>query len=246
MRRPIAHRGLHDFANGVVENSATAFQRAVDADFAIECDLQLSGDNVPIVFHDDALERLTGQIGNVRDLSAGQMTHIELAGSSNGDRPMRFSELLHQVDSRVALAVELKQQHDGRNAQLAEAAVAALKGYHGPIALISFSPELLVFARKFGFKGPTGIIVEQFTSDAARKNNSDWQRFYLRHLLHYPFTRFDFMDCHHMAFNLPAVKLLRAFGMKTATWTIRSQEEADAARAHCDQITFEGFMPNSD
>ncbi len=38
--RPIAHRGYHDLNRAVWENTLSAFARAADAGFAIECDLQ--------------------------------------------------------------------------------------------------------------------------------------------------------------------------------------------------------------
>src|SRR6476661_8943253 len=57
--RPIAHRGLHDTRRGVIENTASAFAAAIDSDYAIECDLQLSRDGEAVVFHDEGLERLT-------------------------------------------------------------------------------------------------------------------------------------------------------------------------------------------
>lgn len=37
--RPIAHRGLHDAANGVIENTAPAFKAAIEHGYAIECDV---------------------------------------------------------------------------------------------------------------------------------------------------------------------------------------------------------------
>src|SRR5437762_11289993 len=40
--RPVAHRGLHDIARGIVENMPAAAQAAVDGNFAIECDIQRS------------------------------------------------------------------------------------------------------------------------------------------------------------------------------------------------------------
>ena len=50
--RYFAHRGLHDEALGIPENSLPAFQRAVDRGFGIEFDLHLSKDGIPVVFHD--------------------------------------------------------------------------------------------------------------------------------------------------------------------------------------------------
>ncbi|MGC1863882.1 MAG: glycerophosphodiester phosphodiesterase family protein, partial [Methylocystis sp.] len=54
IERPIAHRGLHDAANGIVENSLAAARAAVAGNYAIECDVQLSADGEAVVFHDYA------------------------------------------------------------------------------------------------------------------------------------------------------------------------------------------------
>ena len=94
---PIAHRGLHDRAAGVIENSRSAFQRAIDKGFSIECDLQLTRDGVPVVFHDDRLERLTGLKGYVRDISSDELLTTPLLGSAAGDCPQTFGQLLEQV-----------------------------------------------------------------------------------------------------------------------------------------------------
>jgi hypothetical protein len=40
--RPVAHRGLHDLARGIIENMPGAAQAAIDANFGIECDIQLT------------------------------------------------------------------------------------------------------------------------------------------------------------------------------------------------------------
>ena len=60
---PIAHRGLHACgAPGPVENSLSAAQAAIAAGYGIECDVQLSGDDEAIVFHDARLERADQQV----------------------------------------------------------------------------------------------------------------------------------------------------------------------------------------
>ncbi|MGC1779843.1 MAG: glycerophosphodiester phosphodiesterase family protein, partial [Xanthobacteraceae bacterium] len=57
--RPIAHRGLHDAARGVIENTAAAMRAAIDAGYGIEIDVQVSADGEAMVHHDDLLGRLT-------------------------------------------------------------------------------------------------------------------------------------------------------------------------------------------
>ena len=47
-----AHRGLHDLAQGIPENSLTAFTSARDAGYGIELDVQITKEGTPVVFHD--------------------------------------------------------------------------------------------------------------------------------------------------------------------------------------------------
>ena len=63
--RPVAHRGLHDRTAGRLENTAPAFQAAIDKGYGIECDLQPADDGTPMVFHDDKLDRLVAATGPI-------------------------------------------------------------------------------------------------------------------------------------------------------------------------------------
>jgi len=245
LNAPVAHRGLHDLANGVVENSASAFRLATEHGYPIECDLQLSSDGIPMVFHDDVLDRLTDLKGPVSALSAAELGQTVLKGSAAGDTIMRLDELLALVNGRVGFAIELKRQIDGRNKELAAVSAEMLRDYTGPLSIITFSPAILRALRQYGFKGPRGILVERFTNDYARKTLGPLQRFCLRHMLHYPLTRFEFIDCHHTSLNLPGVRFFRSLGFPILTWTITSQADADTALKNCDEITFEGYIPKS-
>src|SRR6185295_1910820 len=81
--RPIAHRGLHDPKRGALENTATAFAAAIDADYAIECDLQLTRDGEAVVFHDDTLERLTTREGSLINHSVPELKAIAFKAGSD-------------------------------------------------------------------------------------------------------------------------------------------------------------------
>lgn len=244
--RPIAHRGLHDRAAGVIENSRSAFEAAVARGFAIECDLQLSSDGEAIVFHDDALERLTGTAGFVRDRTAAELTAMPLLASAAADCPQRFTEFLDQIAGRTLLQIELKRQASRKaTKQLAASATAALAGYKGPVTVESFDPEMLVAMRGCGYDGPLGIITESYDRPGWEKRMSNGDRARLRHLLHWPRTRFDFISCGFKDLGLPAVRLFRALGIPVTAWTVRTPEEARLARTGADQIVFEGFDPDS-
>ncbi|MGV8856038.1 MAG: glycerophosphodiester phosphodiesterase family protein [Devosia sp.] len=243
--RPIAHRGLHDRAAGIIENSATAFEAAIAGNFAIECDVQLTGDGVTVVFHDDSMERLLGLPGAIADATSAQVTSTALLGSAAGDCPQRFTDFLAQIAGRTLLQIELKGQRDTAGTQLLARLVAnGLAAYAGPATIESFDPKLLVAIRNFGFTGPRGIITYAYPDDAETSHLTDAQRFTRRHLLHWHETQFDFISCDHAALDLPAIKFWRALGKPVTAWTIRSRVEAAAARPHIDQIVFEGFNPD--
>src|ERR1700681_4582748 len=107
--RPIAHRGLHGGA--IVENTLEAADAAAAANYAIECDIQLTADGEPVVFHDDTLERLTVAAGPLcaRTLAAlRNIAYRETAG-----RIPALEEFLARVAGRTPLLIELKSNWDG-------------------------------------------------------------------------------------------------------------------------------------
>ena len=241
---PIAHRGLHDRAKGVIENSASAFEAAIASGFAIECDVQITSDGVPVVFHDDDMKRLLGKDGAVADATVAEITTTKLLDSAAGDCPQKFTDFLAQIAGRTLLQIELKHQRDAHGTQLLARSVAELlKAYEGPVTVESFDPNLLTAIRQFGFAGPRGIITYDYEQKDWDTHLTEQQRYTLRHLLHWHETQFDFISCHDKALQLPAITFWRALGKPVTAWTIRSQAEADVAAPFVDQIVFEGFAP---
>lgn len=242
--RPIAHRGFHDAKHGIIENSASAFEAAVARGYAIECDVQLSRDGVPFIFHDDNFERLMPLTGPSNGRDIAEVTSTPLLGSASGDCPQRLTEFLAQVGGRVLLQIELKQQPDAAATQmLAQTVLDALKPYRGPVTLESFDPRLLMALRRRGVAVPTGIVTYGYDQPDWDRNIPSGQRLMLRHLLHLPLTRFDFISCRDNALELPAVRLFRTLGVPVTAWTIKSPAAALATVGKADQIVFEGFDP---
>lgn len=244
--RPVAHRGLHNRAAGIIENSASAFAAAMKGDFAIECDLQLTSDGQAVVFHDEKLDRLTGETGLVSDRRIAEMTDITLLDSTASDRPQTLAAFLEQIGGRTMLQIELKHQPSlEATRQLAKVAADALSTYTGPVTVESFDPRLITLIREFGFSGPRGIITYDYEKEDYPPGITQDERYILRHLLHWHETQFDFISCDKAALTLPAITFWRALGKPVTAWTIRSMVEAEAARPYIDQIVFEGFDPDS-
>ncbi len=154
--RPIAHRGLHDKAGAIEENSAGAFRAAIAKGYGIECDLRPARGGAPVVFHDDTLDRLTDAAGAVSDRSVEALKGLRYR--NGGEAILTFAEFLDLVGGRVPLLVEIKSEWDPPGiAFLSEIARAALD-YRGPLALMSFDPDVMVVMRELATEIPRGII----------------------------------------------------------------------------------------
>ncbi len=237
--RPIAHRGLHDKAKGVIENSESAFAAALRLGYPIECDLRIDGDGEAMVFHDETLDRVTVETGPVRGRSTAELKRA--AFKSGQDRIQTFAELLEQVDGKVPLIIELKSHWDGDEA-LAARALAALETYRGPCALMSFDPDLVEALRRRSPGTVRGIAADRATSPYYDFLPVE-RRLELRGLSHLARTEPHFISFDYRELPFAPVTEFRAAGGPVITWTIESPEAAAMARRYCDQITFEGFLP---
>ena len=144
VERPIAHRGLHDSANGVIENTLRAAEAAIAGGFAIECDIQLSADGEAIVFHDETLDRLTDASGPISALSAAEIAKVRIEGS--GEPPPTFAAFLAHVAGRTPIICELKSRFDG-DWRIGDRAAALAATYDGPLAFKSFDHDLVAYLR---------------------------------------------------------------------------------------------------
>ncbi len=128
-----AHRGLH--GPGVPENSLAAFDAAAAIGAGIECDLRLTADHVPIVFHDRDTQRLCGDALVCSQSHWDQLRTLRL---DNTDQTIpSLADLLCRVDGRVPLILELKDERNA--ARFAGALVPILQEYRGPVGVMSFA-----------------------------------------------------------------------------------------------------------
>lgn len=241
-RRPIAHRALHDVACGRPENSVEAIRAAIEKGYGIEIDLQLSQDGQAMVFHDYDLGRLAGVQGPIRQRTAKELGQIPLLGGEQGIPSLQ--EVLTMVDGRVPLLIELKDQHGQMgmtDGALEHATYLALKGYTGPVALMSFNPNSVAQLAELAPTIPRGIVTCHYPPE-------DWPllreetRSYLREIPDYERTGACFVSHEVVDLGAPRVAQLKAQGAHVFCWTVRSPEQEDEARQIADNITFEGYL----
>jgi glycerophosphoryl diester phosphodiesterase len=239
--RPVAHRGLHDRARGIIENMPGAAQAAIDGNFGIECDIQLSADGEAMVHHDDALGRLTDGSGALLGKTAAQLKAVAFKDTS--ERMMTLGDLCALVQGRVPLVIEVKSHFD-RDRKLVARMSQILGSYRGPVVGMSFDPDQVLALRELMPQLPRGIIAERRYDAADWPEASPAQRRGMLHLRHAFHTRPHFVA--YWVDELPAAApwiARHVFGLPLLTWTVRTPEQRQRAARYADQMIFEGFRP---
>ena len=235
--RPIAHRGLHEAAAGVIENTTSAFQAAIDGGYAIECDLQISADGEAMVHHDDALGRLTDGQGRLDTMTAAALKRV--AFKAIADRMLTLGELCDMAAGGTTLVLELKGRFAG-DTRLATRTAQVLAGRNAPIAAMSFEPGLIAALRRLAPAIPLGLVAMQRQPGEPPAADATPWRYARAALAARPqFLAYRVQDL-TSAPPLIARHLLR---WPLLTWTVRTAEDRARGALHADQIIFEGFRP---
>lgn len=166
----LAHRGASAYAP---ENTIAAFllARELGAD-GIELDVQLTRDQVPVVIHDDLVDRTTDGHGRVADLTIAEISRLDAGMWKTEDyrgEPIptlaqvfeALSDWLKPVGNRPAclINIELKTERlitDGLERQVLN--TIARYGVQNRVLLSSFSPLSLVRAKQINPRLPRGLL----------------------------------------------------------------------------------------
>ncbi len=145
----VAHRGASAYEP---ENTLRSIRRAIEmgAD-AVEVDVRMTSDGVPVIMHDPTVDRTTNGKGEVRYMSLEEMESLD---AGLGEKVPRLDEVLDEVKGKVDLLIELKVD---------EASLPALKlvedrGMIDSVLFISFSIRALESVLRSQFKAHTGLI----------------------------------------------------------------------------------------
>lgn len=243
--RPIAHRGLHDAARGIIENTRPAFEAAIAKGYGVECDLQPAVDGTPLVFHDFELERLTAGSGPVFSLAPGCAAKIPYK-DANVTGILTFAELLDLISGRVPLLAEIKSDWGlPKPAFLVKIATLA-SSYPGPLALMSFDPAVMAEMRRLAPGVPRGLVTGTYRFPDGKpwypNELTDARRDALANL-----RESVLADPYFYAYDVRALPSTVATRIRDEqrlplfTWTVRTEAERRLAAAHADAPVFEGY-----
>ena len=228
LSKPIAHRGL--WGNGVIENSTTAYENAAKLGYPIEIDLYKTTDGEIVSFHDDWLERLTGEKGYIYEKSYSFLKGLRLSGSS--EKIPTLSEVLEIARDKSPLLIELKDQPD---ASYVSKVVDILKGFKGDFALQSFNPFYIKTVKHEAPDFIRGILADRFCAHKKPMNRWIVRKMPLNFIIKPDFISYNFS-------GLPVPKH-KAKDKAVIAWTVTDKATAEKIKPYCNNIIFEHFIP---
>ena len=241
-----AHRGLHDNTSDAPENSLKAFARAVERGYGIELDVQMTADGVPVIMHDNTLERMARDnegkpaTGKICERTYSEIRELHLLDTD--EKIPSLDEALKLIDGKVPLIVELKVER--YDISVCAAADALLSWYGGAYCVESFNPLALLWYRRY--RG--GITRGQLSEDFRKEDPDEYKGalyFLLTYMVFNFLTKPNFIAYNLRYSNNISLKLCRRlFGAAAFAWTVRSEEELSEMADRFDAFIFEGFLPD--
>ena len=154
----VAHRGL---SAEEPENTMRSFRRATEVGCdLIELDVHLSRDGVPVVIHDETLERTTNGAGRVVDHTWAQ---LRMLSAGRGERiPALEDVIAWAAKGSIGLSVEIKQPTPALGTELYEGieekVVALLRPSRMPLGIVhSFDHPTVRRVRELWPEATTGV-----------------------------------------------------------------------------------------
>lgn len=233
----IAHRGLFDNKQ-IPENSIVAFQKAVDNNFGIELDVQMTKDGVLVVFHDDTLQRMTGVEGYIENNTFEQLQQLKLLNTTH--TIPTFADVLATIGGKVPLVVEIKTHK--KIGECEQKVLDLLNNYKGLFCIESFNPYIV---RWFKVHAPhiiRGQLAENF-------KNAKLSRFAKYLLSNLKFCKWN--GSQFIAYNVEHIQHAKAVKkwrkkVPIIVWTVKTQQQHDSLRHLYDNMIFDSFVPVRD
>lgn len=241
-----AHRGLFDNSGSSPENSLSAFQKAADAGYGIELDVQLTSDGVPVVFHDFRLGRVVRNSdgspvsGKVSDYTLDQLQQFHLMNSQ--EKIPTFAKVLQLIHGRVPMIMELKIESSDRTLAVCPAADALLQQYPGLYCMESFNPRGVRWYRRTRPEIIRGQLSDEFNREDP--DHRSLLNFACANLLFNFLTRPDFI-AYNVSYphNLSRLLCRNLYHCTAVAWTIRSDQQMAEAEKQFDVFIFDSFVP---
>lgn len=209
-----AHRG---FSGEYPENTMLAFKKAIEVGIdGIELDVQLTKDGVPVIIHDETIDRTTDGSGEVRDYRYEELSKFDASYRFKKDGDVNkiptLEEYLEYVkDFDIVTNIELKTgvyEYLG----IEEKVLDLVKKYNlmEKVIISSFNHYTIMRVKALEPEVKCGFLSESWLLKSGR------------------YTKENGIECYHPYFkslNSAVMKELKENGVEVNTWTVNTEEE---------------------
>ena len=238
-KKYIAHRGFYNNED-VPENSLLAFKKAVENDYGIELDIQLTTDDQLVVFHDTSLQRMCGIDKNLVDRSYKELQEYSLLNTKH--KIPLFSDVLKCLKKDTPLIIEIKS--DGRYIETTKKVVQMMKNYDGLYNIESFNPLVVKYLKDNEPDIIRGQLSYNYLIDKNSKINL-FLKFIATNLLFTFYSKpdyiaYDINNMHNLSFKI----ISKIYKAECVAWTVKSKKELEKARQYYQIFIFDSFIPD--
>ena len=228
--RFIAHRGLHK-SRIIPENSIQAFKNAMEKNYAIEFDINITIDKQIVIFHDDDLNRLCNKKEKIEEVTYDFLKDLKLYESD--EKIPLLKDLLVEVSGKIPLVIEIKKH---KNVGLLEnILLEMLEVYKGEYFICSFEKDILSWLRNNKPKQKRGLIFASFPNKFKK---------YEKAVFIYKFfkTKADFISLENKLINSSIYDFCKKKNLEVIVWTIKDKKSFQNIDKKVSAVIFENFI----
>jgi len=232
-----AHRGLFDNESDAPENSLKAFKRAIDNNYGVEFDVEITKDKQLVIHHDDTLQRSAGV-----DLRVCETTYEELKKhklfKSDETIPL-FTEVLDLIDGQIPIIIEIKVDKD--YLPLTEMVAKTLENYKGPYVVESFHPLAVRWYKKNKPEIIRGQLCDYYPKAGGVSFPLSYilAGYYSNFLTRPDFLAENFQYSDRLTFQIEK----KLYNPCRTCYTVKSKEQLESAKKNFDNYIFDSFNP---
>ena len=231
--RAVNHRGFNKEAP---ENTISAYRLSKQNGFLfVECDVSFTADNVPVLLHDDTVNRTSNGKGKISEMTFKDVRRLDFGGWFSekyiGEKIPTFEEFISFCrNAGLYPYIELKK---GLTQERAEMLMGLVKRYgmFGKVTWISFFAESLAYIQTLDSTARRGFLTERFSEKdvhtAVKLKNDENE---------------VFIDSKYTLVNAKTVKMCMDAEIPLEVWTIDTEEEIVALDPYVNGITSDNLI----
>lgn len=180
---------------------------------AMEIDVQLCADGVPVLMHDTTVDRTTNLSGPVKEKA---LAELQAANAGNGEPVPTLDQVFALVGGRLTVMCELKATDPEQDQRCVDAVVEVIRRHNAEswTAIHSFNPEMVERARRTEPRVSATIIVPPVRGDEVDR--------LLGSLLK---RNGQAVSVHHAAVDRALVEKAKRRQVSVWCWTVDSAED---------------------